>query len=128
MTGKVKYRNILLNSMSYLIYFHRPARDFASALLASLRKRLPDCGTKESFYCRGHYLDPYSRGILLEKKFFNLEETKRGLIEMFDGLISDPANNNLLAPAVADQDDPLEMFLGQRSVESSQQNVELTQF
>ena len=32
-----------------------------------------------------------------------------------------------MAPAVADQDDPLEMFLGQRSVESSQQNVEMTQ-
>ena len=44
------------------------------------------------------------------------------------GLSLDPGNNNLVASAVADHYDPLEMFLGQRSVESSQQNVELTQF
>ena len=98
---------------SNLIQFLRPARDFASALLASLRRRLPDSGTKELFYCIGHYLDPYSRGILLEKKFFNLNETKKALNEMFGGLSLDSRNNNSVDPAITDQDqdDPLEMFL-----------------
>ena len=73
-------------------------------------------------------MDPYSRGVLLEKKFFNLAETKRGLIETFGGLSLDSRNNNAVAPgAAADQDDPLEMFLNQRSVESFEQNEELTQ-
>ena len=62
----------------------------------------------------------------MEKKFFNLAETKRGLIETFGGL-SESRNNNTEAPGVADQDDPLEMFLNQRSVESSDQNEELSQ-
>ena len=62
----------------------------------------------------------------MEKKFFNLAETKRGLIETFGGL-SESRNNNTEAPGVADQDDPLEMFLNQRSVESYEQNEELTQ-
>ena len=57
----------------------------------------------------------------MEKKFFNLNETKRGLIETFRYLSTVPGNN-LEAPAEADQDDPLEMFLGQRSVEFSEQN------
>ena len=115
--------------MSNLIQFLRPARDFASALLASLRRRLPDSGTKEPFYCFGHYLDPYSRGILLEKKFFNLNETKKALNEIFGGLSLDSRNNNSDDPAPdrTDQDDPLEMFLVQRSVDNYEQNEELTQ-
>ena len=47
---------------------------------------------------------------------------------MFGGLPLDSRNNNAVAPGVAaDQDDPLEMFLNQRSVESYEQNEELTQ-
>ena len=88
---------------------------------------MPDSGTKEPFYCIGHYLDPYSRGILLEKKFFNLNETKKALNEMFGGLSLDSRNNNSVAPTVPDQDDPLEMLMLQRSVENYEENVELSQ-
>ena len=101
----------------------------ALALLASLRRRLPDSGTKEPFYCFGHYLDPYSRGILLEKKFFSLNDTKKTLNEMFGGLSLDSRNNNSVDPAITDQDqdDPLAMFLVQRSFDNHEQNEELTQ-
>ena len=90
----------------------RPTCEFANCLLSKLCQRLPNAGTTINFYNIVNYFDPYSRGILLEKKFRVMEETKRQIL-----LTQPDALNSIATQPVPeiDEDNPLEKLLREKT-------------
>ena len=70
---------------------------------------MPSCGTSVDIYNFGHYLDPYSRGILLDVKFKIIENVKAKIKSRWENL---EASSNS-TPADTDEfrvDDPAELY------------------
>ena len=80
---------------------------------------------EEMFYCFGHYIDPYSRGIILEKKYNNFDMTKRAMKEKFE-VTQEVRTNAEPAEEILDMDDPMEMLISQRVAVPENTQVEQT--
>ena len=85
-----------------------------------MEQRFPKCGSDNLMYAVAHLLDPWSRGVLLEMKFGNMEAVKTKLVENWTNLV-----NNNIAPdqenfhdtvpvAAVETVDPMEEFLNLR--------------
>ena len=96
---------------------------------------MPSCGTSVDIYNFGHYLDPYSRGILLDVKFKILENVKAKMKSKWENLEASSnfttADTDEFTVDDPDELDPLEAMLNLReaqrnnAVESSTSPLEL---
>ena len=86
-----------------------------------MEQRFPKCGSDNLMYAVAHLLDPWSRGVLLEMKFGNMEAVKTKLVENWTKLVNNntaPDRDNFhdAVPVGADVEtvDPMEELLNLR--------------
>lgn len=81
-----------------------------------MNDRIPDCGTRNSLYSVGHYLDPYYRGIIL-KTYNKLTRVKKNIVDTWECATTESNNNSEVndneenPDSNIDEDDPIEKLL-----------------
>ena len=107
----------------------RYARDFAAALLTNVESRFPGCGTENGWNSIAHYLDPYSKGVIVEE-FGKIGALKEEIQERFGNLSNSQANPESGDDDVTigedvpeEEDDPTESLLRRRRSEDRVQSM-----
>ena len=107
----------IFGNIDSIFMYTRCSQAFAKLMREKIEERYPDCGSDDLFLAVAHLLDPWSRGVLLEMKFGNIEDVKTLMIQKWTNLVNNnppppPETENEEALNVAD--DPLEELMNRR--------------
>ena len=59
---------------------NKDVRDFIKLLIAEMDRRFPDFGTRNHYYAKGNFLNPFFKGKLVQK-YGDLDSLKKDMIE-----------------------------------------------
>ena len=112
-----------LKTISESESYDKATKKFARLFRANIEKRVPACGTLVDVYRFGHYFDPYSRGILLDVKFKNLEDVKLEIKLRWEVTDTNSSNSAVSESEMqvddTNESDPLEAMIRMREAHQS---------